>query len=79
MCVYARLCQMIYYKKEQRPSNQWDNEIIVTKLSGGPDLFHLFQLKLTKHLFDGISKYVINLLTWKIVPGAKIDYFLRCT
>ena len=36
------------------------NEIMVTKLSDGPDLF---DLKLTKHLFDGIPKYVINLLT----------------
>ena len=37
---------------------QWDNEIMVTKLSGGPDI--LFHLKLTKHLFDLIPKYVIH-------------------
>ena len=35
------------------------NEIMVTKLSDGPDLF---DLKLTKHQFDGIPEYVINLL-----------------
>ena len=51
---------------------QWNNG---DKLSDGPDLF---DLKLTKHLFDGIPKYVINLLTWKFVLGAKIDRFLRC-
>ena len=33
---------------------------MVTKLGDGPDLF---DLKLTKHLFNGIPKYVINLLT----------------
>ena len=33
--------------------------------------------KTKKHLFNGIPKYVINLLTWKFVPGAKIDRFLR--
>ena len=33
---------------------------MVTKLSDGPDLF---DLKLTKLLFDGIVIYVINLLT----------------
>ena len=49
---------------------------MVTKLSDGPDLF---DLKLTKHLFDGIPKYVINLWTLKFVPGAKIDRFLRCS
>ena len=48
---------------------------MVTKLSDGPDLFDLNQ---TKHLFDGIPKYVINLLTRRFVPGAKIDRFLRC-
>ena len=50
-------------------------KLLVTKLSYGPDLF---DLKLTKHLFDGIPKYMINLLTWKFVPEAKINRFLRC-
>ena len=51
--------------------SQWNIKLIMTKLGVGPDFFHL-------NLFDGIPKYVINLLTWKFAPGAKISHFSRC-